>query len=238
LKQAVVEFERLYQLKNEFLGMAAHDLRNPIAGILILAEVLRDEVAAMLTEDQLQYLSGIQRSSKFMLQLIDELLDISSIEAGHLHLNRRGSDLSKLIERSVRLNAKLARKKQIHVGFQIEGALPRLSLDEGKITQVLNNLISNAVKFSQPATTVEVLASAHEGGVLISVRDKGPGIPEAEQAKLFQPFGRTTVRSTAGERSTGLGLVISRRIVEGHGGRIWVESQVGVGSVFLFTLPA
>jgi signal transduction histidine kinase len=101
----------------------------------------------------------------------------------------------------------------------------------------LNNLISNAVKFSQPGTTVEVSAAADDGGVLISVRDEGPGIPEAEQAKLFQPFGRTSVRSTAGERSTGLGLAISRKIVEGHGGRIWVQSHVGLGSVFLFTLP-
>jgi two-component system sensor histidine kinase/response regulator len=97
---------------------------------------------------------------------------------------------------------------------------PRLSLDEGKIEQVLNNLISNA-----------------DGGALISIRDQGPDISEAEQVKLFQPFGRTSVRSIAGERSTGLGLAISRKIVEGHGGRIWVESQVGVGSMFLFTLP-
>jgi signal transduction histidine kinase len=130
----------------------------------------------------------------------------------------------------------LAQQKQIHVSLQIESALPKLSLDEGKIEQVLNNLISNAVKFSQPGTAVEVRAVAQDGGVLISVRDQGPGIPAAECAKLFQPFGRTSIRSTCGEHSTGLGLAISRKIVEGHGGHIWVESQVGLGSVFLFTL--
>jgi PAS domain S-box-containing protein len=238
LKQAAVKLEHLNQLKNEFLGMAAHDLRNPIATSLILAELLCDEVATVLTEEQLGYLSDIQSSSKFMLQLIDDLLDVSSIEAGLLRLDRRPSDLRKLLEYNAGLNSKLARQKYIHVGLQIEGELPILSLDEGKIEQVLNNLISNAVKFSEVGTAVEVYAAAQDGGALISVRDHGPGISEAEQVKLFQPFGRTNVQSTAGERSTGLGLAISRNIVQGHGGRIWVESHVGKGSKFLFTLPA
>jgi len=237
LKQAAVELERLNQLKNEFLGMAAHDLRNPIGDILALAELLYIDVATVLTEEQRGFLSDIERSSKFMLQLIDNLLDVSSIEAGHLHLNLRPSDPRKVLERSVGINAKLARQKQIHVDLHIEGALPKLSFDEAGIEQVLNNLISNAVKFSQPGAVVEVRAEMHDGGVLISVRDQGPGIPETERDKLFQPFGRTSVRSTASERSTGLGLAIARKIVEGHGGRIWLESQVGVGSVFRFTLP-
>jgi signal transduction histidine kinase len=219
------------------LGMAAHDLRNPIGSNLFLAELLCEEVATVLTEEQLRYLYDIRSSSKFMLQLIDDLLDVSSIEAGRLHLKRRPSDLRKLLQRNVSFNSKLASQKYIHVDLQIEGKLPKLSLDEGKIEQVLNNLISNAVKFSQPGTTVEVRAAAEAEGVLISVRDQGPGISEEEHAKLFQPFGITSVRATAGERSTGLGLAISRKIVEGHGGRIRVESQIGVGSVFLFTLP-
>jgi PAS domain S-box-containing protein len=238
LRQALVKLEALNDLKNGFLRMAAHDLRNPIGTNLFLAEVLCEEVATVLSEAQLRYLSDIESSNKFMLQLIDDLLDVSSIEAGHLHLEPRPSDLRELLKRSVRLNSQLASQKHIHVGLQIEGELPRVSLDEGKIQQVLTNLISNAVKFSQPGTAVEVRAGNHDGGILISVRDHGPGIPEAEQVKLFQPFGRTSIRSTAGERSTGLGLAISRKIVEGHGGRIWVESKVGVGSTFLFTLPA
>ncbi len=144
-----------------------------------------------------------------MLQFINDLLDVSSIEAGHLHLNRRPSDLCKLLEHNVGINAKLARQKQIHVDLQIEGALPELLLDEGTIEQVLNNLISNAVRFSQPEAVVEVRAGVHDGGVLISVRDQGPGIPETEYDKLFHPFGRTSVNSTANERSTGLRLWLS-----------------------------
>lgn len=238
LKQAAVELEHLNQLKNEFLGMAAHDLLNPIATILFLAGQLGDEVASVLTEEQLEYVSQIRSSSKFMVQLIEDFLDISSIESGRLYLDRRESDPRKLLEHNVGLNAKLARQKHIHVGLQIEGALPILSLDERKIEQVLNNLISNAVKFSQPGTTVQVRAAAQDGGVLISVHDQGPGISEAERVKLFQPFGRTSALSTGGEVSTGLGLAIARKIVDGHGGQIWVKSQVGVGSAFLFTLPA
>jgi two-component system, OmpR family, sensor kinase len=227
------ELERANLLKNQFLGMVAHDLRNPIASILSHC-LLSENAGTGLTE----FVSSVQRSSEFMLQMIDDLLDITSIEAGMLRLDRRSSDPHRLLEHNVGLNAGLAQQKHVHVSLQIEGALPRLSLDEWKIAQVLNNLIANAVNYSQPGTAVEVRAVAEDSGVRISVRDKGPGIPEAEQANLFQPFGRTSVRSTAGERSTGLGLAISKRIVEGHGGRIWVESYVGLGSVFLFTLPA
>jgi PAS domain S-box-containing protein len=238
LKRATAELERLNRIRTQFLDTAAHDLRNPISGILFLTEFLYDEVATVLTEQQRRALSGIRSSSEFMIRLIDNYLDITSVQSGSLHLNRRLSDPRRVLERSIGLNAKLASQKQLHIGLHMEGALPELSIDEERVAQVLNNLISNAIKFSQPGTTIEVRSVAQNEGVLISVRDQGPGIPEAERYKLFEPFGRTSVRAPGGERSTGLGLAISRKIVEGHGGRIWVESQVGVGSVFLFTLPA
>lgn len=238
LKQAGAELERLDRLKTQLLGMAAHDLRNPISSIIAVTEFLCNEGATVVRGEQLGLLSAIRSSSEFMLQVIDDSLDLSSIESGNLQLNRRPSDPRKLLEHSVGLNAKLAWQKHVHVALQIESALPKLSLDEGKIEQVLNNLISNAVKFSQPGAAVEVRAWAQDSGVTVSVQDQGPGIPEAERDRLFQPYGRTSVRSTTGERSTGLGLAISRKIVEGHGGHIWVESQIGVGSVFFFTLPA
>lgn len=233
-----IELERLNKLKTQFLGMAAHDLRNPIGIILSFSGFLREDAAAALNAEQLEFLSTIESSSEFMLSLIDDFLDVTAIESGNLRLDRRPSDPRGLIEHNVSLNAVLAQKKQIKVALHIEGVLPMLSLDRGKIEQVLNNLISNAVKFSQPGTEVAVSAAAESGGVLITVRDQGPGIPESERSKLFKPFGKTSVRSTAGESSTGLGLAIVRKIVEGHGGVIWVESEVGAGSVFQFTLPA
>lgn len=238
LKEAAMELERLNHVKTEFLAMAAHDLRNPIASILAVAEFLHDEVATVGTEEQLGYVSEIRDSSEFMLHLVEEFLELSSIESGNLHVNRSPSDLRMLLERNVGRNSRLARRKRVRISLQIESALPKLSLDGGKIEQVLNNLISNAAKFSQPGAEVVVRAWAQNGGVIVSVQDHGPGIQDAEIDKLFQSYGRTTVRTTTGERSTGLGLAISRKIVEGHGGRLWVESQVGVGSVFQFMLPA
>ncbi len=232
-----VELERLTRLKTEFVGMAAHDLRSPIGAILNFSGFLREEAASVLTAEQLEFLSIIQSSSEFMVQLIDNFLDIAAIESGHLRLDRRLHDPRKLLEHNVNLNAALAEKKRIPVELLIHGSLPAVRIDADKIAQVLNNLISNAVKFSQPGTTVSVRAVPEGGGLRISVHDQGPGIPEGERSKLFQPFGKTSVRATAGENSTGLGLAIVRRIVEGHGGRIWVESEVGVGSVFAFTLP-
>ncbi len=238
LSEANAELERLNQLKTQFLGMAAHDLRSPIGHILSFCEFLRDEAALALTAEQLEFVSIIRNSSEFMLQLVNDFLDVSAIESGHLHLERRLLDPRKLLESNVGLNAVLAQKKRIQVALQIDGALPMMAVDEGKIAQVLNNLISNAIKFSLPGTAIAVCAVAEGGGVRIAVRDQGQGIPEGERGKLFLPFGQTSVHSTAGEASTGLGLAIVRKIVEGHGGRIWVESEVGVGSVFLFTLPA
>jgi signal transduction histidine kinase len=169
--------------------------------------------------------------------LIEDFLDIASIESGNLRLERRMADPRQLLAHNVALNSLLAQKKHITLRLEIEGELPASSFDEKKIAQVLNNLITNAVKFSEPGTQVTVRAVAESGGILISVRDQGPGIPETERDKLFRPFGKTSVRSTGGESSTGLGLAIVRKIVEGHGGRIWLESEVGKGSAFFFTIP-
>jgi signal transduction histidine kinase len=131
----------------------------------------------------------------------------------------------------------LAEKKGIRLAFAPECGLPPVILDRQKIEQVLNNLVSNALKFSLPGSMVRVSASRVNGSVVVTVGDRGPGIPSEELDRLFKPFSRTSVRSTAGERSTGLGLAISRKIVEAHGGRIWAESEVGMGSTFSFSLP-
>lgn len=232
------ELARLNALKNQFLGMAAHDLRTPLGVILSYGQFLLDEAGDRLAEEHREFLATIISSSQFMLGLIDELLDISQIESGELTLNLQPVDPAAMAAHNVALNRLLAERKQIALELHCQAGLPDLMLDRNKMDQVLNNLISNAVKFSQPGTRVGVTLERAEGGVLLSVRDQGPGIPQDEQDRLFQPFARTSVRSTAGEKSTGLGLVIVRRIVEGHGGRIWVESQVGQGSSFCVLLPA
>ena len=231
------ELEQLNQQKNRLLGMAAHDLRNPLGVISTYAEFLETEAAAVLNEEQREFVTTIKETSEFMLRMVTDLLDVSAIEAGQLNLNRQPADLAHLIQRNATLNGVLAAKKDITVAFDPPAALPPLAFDVGKIEQVLNNLIGNAVKFSHRGTAVRVRLTSTPELVTVAVQDQGQGIPAKDLDKLFKPFSKTSVRTTGGEQSTGLGLAIVRRIIEGHGGRIWVESEVGQGSTFFFTLP-
>lgn len=229
--------QRLHALneqKNKFLGMAAHDLRNPIGGILGYSELLLEEP---LDEETATVVRKIQSSSQFMLRLLNDLLDLSQIESGKLELRKEPTDLEALVTQNVELNRILAHKKRITIDLRSEPGLPPLEIDPAKVEQVLSNLISNAVKYSHPDTTVTVTVERREGDVLVAVRDQGQGIPAEELHKVFQEFQKTSVQSTAGEKSTGLGLAIVQKIVDGHGGRIGVESEVGRGSTFSFTLP-
>jgi signal transduction histidine kinase len=231
------ELEQLNQEKNRFLGMAAHDLRTPLGIVLTYSEFLADEVGQELAEEQQEFLTVIRQSSEFMLKLVDDLLDISNIEAGRLSLDLQPADLAALVERSVALNNVLSAKKSVIISFESAGDLPKVVLDAAKFEQVLNNLLSNAVKFSPPGAHVRVRLARRGDEVVLSVADQGPGIPAAELDRLFKPFVRGKARGTAGEKSTGLGLTIARRVVEGHGGRIWAESEEGRGSTFYVALP-
>lgn len=231
------ELERLDELKNRFLGTAAHEIRNPLAIIWSYSDFLMHEISDLLSEEHLEFLSIIQYSSDFMLHMVDDLLDVSAIESGRLNLALQATDLVALVQHNVALNRVLAEKKQIHLTFQADGALPPLHLDPAKIEQVLNNLISNAVKFSYPASSVEIHVSRDQDRALISVRDKGQGIPAGELDNLFKWFGKTSVKGTEGESSSGLGLAIAQKIVLGHQGTIWVESEAGKGSTFYVSLP-
>jgi signal transduction histidine kinase len=172
-----------------------------------------------------------------MVKLVNDLLDVAQIESGKLQLDLQPLDVLKLVEHTVALNRVLAEKKPIHIALEHDGEFPPMRLDAAKIEQVLNNLISNAVKFSPSGELVRLKLVGTREGLMLTVQDHGAGIPANELEKLFKPFSRTSVVSTAGERTTGLGLVIVRRIVEGHLGKIWVESQVGVGSTFFVSLP-
>lgn len=237
LQKTNAELVRSNDLKNQFLGMAAHDLRNPIGVILSYSEFLGEETADVLSEEHLQFLQTIRRSSEFMLRLLNDLLDLARIESGRLDLEREPVDLAALIRENVLLNQVLADKKGIRIAFHAEDDLPPVPVDRQKIEQVLNNLLSNAMKFSPAGTAVFVSLSRTGGDAVVSIRDEGQGIPEADRQKLFQPFARMSVKSTGGEKSTGLGLAIVRKIVEGHAGRIRVESEPGRGTAVSFSLP-
>lgn len=232
-----IELERLNELKNEFIGMAAHDLRNPLQVIQGYSVMLLNKRFGELNAEQQQFISVIRRNSDFMVKLITDLLYISRIDAGKLRLELQETDLINLLQRNIELNRLLLEQKKIRILFSAEGDFPKVIVDPAKIEQVLNNLISNAGKFSAPGTTVEVRALKGDTEVVISVKDEGQGIPANEMDRLFIPFENLSTKSTGGEQSTGLGLAIVKRVVEGHKGRIWVQSEVGVGSTFSFSLP-
>ena len=240
----IVEKGRLYQqlvklneLKDKFLGMAAHDLRNPITVVKGYLAILLDDLLGEIPGPQREIMAKMDKACQTMLSLIDDLLDVSAIEAGALQLKPQQVDICEFLTECYESNRILAKPKEIELKLALHAPLPEAWIDTDRINQVVNNLITNALKFSHPKTTVTLEAKANEDHVEISVVDQGQGIPKDEIPKVFREFGRVSVRPTAGESSTGLGLAIVKRIVKAHNGQIWVESEVGKGSTFTFSLP-
>lgn len=228
------ELARLNEQKNRFLGFASHDLRNPLEVILTYSEFLLDDAASALGPEQIDSVRTIHSSSERMLRLVEELLDVSRIEAGRLDLDLAPVDLDALVRSHAERNRVLAARKGIGIDLEPAGDLPLLRLDAGKIEQVLDNLIGNAVKLAPPGSRVEVRVSREEDRAVISVRDHGPGIPAELLGRLFEPFTRG---GAPGAKGAGLGLAIVKSIVTGHGGEIRVESQSGQGATFEVRLP-
>lgn len=239
LAEKNVQLERLSELKNQFLGMAAHDLRNPLTVIITCADFLLEDSGTSLPEERRrEFLQRIKAQGEFMVNLINDLLDFTRIQAGQLELRVQPVEFVELLRANVEQNRLLGAQKGIALELRAEVDGIRVNGDPDRLTQVLNNLLSNAFKFSLPGTRVVVGVRQEDGGVTVRVSDQGQGIPAEEMGKLFKPFQKTSVRSTAGERSTGLGLAICREIIEAHRGRIWVESEFGKGTTFYFWLPA
>lgn len=230
------QLAHLNDQKNQFLGIAAHDLRNPLEVILTYSEFLLQDVSS-IPPQQAELVRTIRSSSEFMLNLVNDLLDVSKIEAGRLELDLERTGLGALVRRNVALNRVLAERKGIEIMLEEEGGEVPMVLDPAKIEQVLNNLIGNAVKFSPRGSRVLVQVARRGESAEIAVRDQGPGIPAHEMDKLFRPFEKTSVRSTAGEKGAGLGLAIVKNIVAGHRGEIRVESTAGEGAAFVVSLP-
>jgi signal transduction histidine kinase len=222
--------------RSRHAAIVAHDLRNSIGAIAMSVEPLLED-RDTLKPDQLQFISIIDRTSRSALALVSDLLDLTLIETGRLELKLKSVDLGAMIRNNVESNQLLARRKNIRVDTEIAPGLPAVNADPSRVEQVLTNFISNAIKYSEPGTSVTVRASVAGGAVLVEVRDQGQGIPPEELGKLFRFYQQTSVRPTGGEQSIGLGLAIARQIVEAHGGKVGVDSEVGRGSNFHFTLP-
>ncbi|MFQ3574085.1 MAG: HAMP domain-containing sensor histidine kinase [Thermodesulfovibrionales bacterium] len=229
------ELERLNDIKNQLLGMAAHDLRTPIGAIKSYSEFLLEETSEKLDTEHIYFLTTIKSLSDFMLRLLNDLLDVSIIESGKINLDLRQTDPISLIKDSINILKVFADKKSISIKFLPPPKIPDIYVDPIRIRQVLDNLLNNAIKFSPKGSTVLMeITDYDEDRLKISISDEGRGIPEAEMDKLFKPFSKTSTEPTGGEKTTGLGLSIAKKIIDAHGGRIYAENREGGGSVFYF----
>jgi signal transduction histidine kinase len=224
------------QHKSQFLANMSHELRTPLNAILGYTELILDSVYGEMPEKARSVLDRIQRNGRHLLGLINDVLDLSKIEAGQLTLALADYSLKTVVETVYTAVEQLAKEKKLGFKVEVTPDLPDGRGDERRLTQVLLNLASNAIKFTDQGE-VAIRATAANGSFEVSVRDTGPGISAADQAKLFQEFQQAENSITRKKEGTGLGLAISKRIIEMHGGKIWVESCVGEGSKFSFTLP-
>ena len=238
LRERIEELQGLNRIKDEFVGMAAHDLRSPLAVVEMYASFLLEDPQGCLTVKDREFLRVIKNQGRFMLNLINDLLDVTRIESGHLDLNVRSGDWAEFVRRNVDLNGALAVRRGVSIEVDVAAAESfMIPFDQNRMEQVLNNLIGNAVKYSPAGSRIVVRVCREGEFVRVNVIDSGPGIPAGELAALFKPFYRGSTPLPPGERSTGLGLPIAHRIVKAHGGKIGVESREGHGSSFWFTLP-
>lgn len=231
--------EALSQLdaqKNAFLGMAAHDMRSPLSIIKTVIYYLSDSEEDISEEQHRTLIKEVENQTDHMLNLIDDLLDVTQIESGTLNLHLESVDVKDFLDKIVTRHEQLAAPKGTYIVLQpFENGT--IICDSVRIGQVMDNLISNAVKYSPPGSTVWVSVDCVEEGWRIGVRDEGPGLSGDDRQHLFRYFQKLSARPTGGEKSTGLGLAISRRIVEAHGGQIGVDTELEQGATFWFVLP-
>ena len=230
------QLELASQHKSEFLANMSHELRTPLNAIIGFSELLSERLYGDLNEKQEEYLKDIHASGQHLLSLINDILDLSKIEAGRMELELTDSDLPTAIDNALTLVRERAGRRGIALHQATDKDLGQIRGDERKIKQVLLNLLSNAIKFTPDGGRIEVRARAVDGSVEVSVRDTGIGIAPEHQEAIFEEFRQVGTAAKKVE-GTGLGLALSRKFIELHGGRIWVESHVGAGSTFTFTLP-
>jgi signal transduction histidine kinase len=230
------ELEAASRHKSEFLANMSHELRTPLNAILGFSEVLHEGMFGEVNEKQAEYLRDILESGRHLLSLINDILDLSKIEAGRMELDSAEFDLPSAIENALVLVRERASRRGIGLGHAIGSSLGVVHADERKVKQVLLNLLSNALKFTPEGGRVDVRADARDGVAEISVADTGVGIAPEDQETIFEEFRQVGAAEKKVE-GTGLGLSLSRKFIELHGGRMWVTSEVGKGSVFTFSLP-
>ncbi len=232
---ANIKLAELNELKNRFLGIASHDLRNPLYLIKSYGEILKDDLKGKIQPAQHTFLEKIFASSQFMETLLNNLLDISKIESGKYNLNKNEENINALTTSQIDTHELFAKKKNITIVLDL-GKIPTVLCDKNAIIQIMGNFIGNAIKFSPPNTKVIVRTAQVGQAVRFSVTDEGPGICQEEQVLLFGEFQALSTKPTGDEKSTGLGLAIVKKLVNLHGGHVGVSCEEGKGSVFFFDL--
>ena len=230
------QVEEASKHKSQFLANMSHELRTPLNAILGYTELIIDGIYGEAPEKMRTVMERVQSNGKHLLGLINDVLDLSKIEAGQLVLSIQDYSIKDVVHGVYSAVEPLANSKKLAFKIDVPPNLPPARGDDRRLTQVLLNLVGNAIKFTD-AGEVAVKAAASNGGYTISVRDTGPGIAEADQAKIFDEFQQADSTQTKAKGGTGLGLSIAKRIIEMHGGKLWVESSLGAGSTFSFTVP-
>src|SRR5262249_42746704 len=222
--------------KSQFLANMSHELRTPLNAIIGYTELILDNIYGQAPERMRQVIERVQTNGRHLLGLINDVLDLTKIEAGQLTLSLADYSLKEVVDGVIVALEPLAVEKRLAFTAEVPAHLPTGRADERRISQVLLNLVGNAIKFTDKGQ-VAIRASAANGCFTVAVCDTGPGIASADQAKIFEEFQQADSSITRKKGGTGLGLSIAKRIIEMHGGRIWVESEPGKGSTFYFTLP-
>src|SRR5262245_12324871 len=230
------QLEAASRHKSEFLANMSHELRTPLNAIIGFSEVLNERMFGELNEKQDEYLKDIYASGQHLLSLINDILDLSKIEAGRMELEVSEFSLPVAIDNALILVRERASRRGIKLGSEIDDRVGLIRGDERKVKQVLLNLLSNALKFTPEGGRIDVCAAINDGMAEISVADTGVGIAPEDQEAIFEEFRQVGTADKKVE-GTGLGLALSRKFIELHGGRIWVQSQPGKGSTFSFILP-
>lgn len=238
LAKANARLQAANDTKNRLFGILAHDLRSPLGVVSGFAEFLEYRLAGRITEQEQSFITAIRDSSSYMLSLVEDTLSLSTIESGHLSLDRKPVDLALQTARVVGMLTVVAERKGVILTLECPAAPLIAEVDATKFEQVLNNLIGNAIKFSHAGGAIQVAIASAEGKVRLSVSDQGTGIADDAQASLFEPFAAGRRQGTAGENSTGLGLYICQRVIAAHGGTIAVSSAMGRGTTLTVILPA
>jgi signal transduction histidine kinase len=236
LRRLYAELETASRHKSEFLANMSHELRTPLNAVLGFSQVLQQKLFGELNPKQEEYVGDILSSGNHLLSLINDVLDLSKVEAGQIELEVAPFSLREAVERGVVMVRERASERGIALTAEVEPEVGLVEGDERRIRQVLFNLLSNAVKFTPAGGRVDVTAARTGEQIEVAVADTGPGIAPGDRERIFEEFQQTDV-GAAQHEGTGLGLTLSKRLIELHGGRIWVESEIGAGSRFVFTLP-